>query len=396
VGALTTPQARLLWPRRIVAVTIAATAVAAVVLLTACEQIVTWPNTLAPSIETAADGGYEAARLDAVVDAVADSPETAALPTGLFGEVGTYTVQVRDDEVAEDEGAPRRPIALRRYEPSAKKTRSSASEARSDSKESLHENIHENLLQNAPIVLFSHGGDGATTGHLGFPRFATTLASTGALSVVLNHLPSGNESAHLRDRPADIRRVIGQLRRTGNRGRVAVVGHSWGAHTAYAVAGATFEHGTFRDERVEAIVALSPQGPGLFGGYDRGRGETSWTKVAIPTLNIVGELEKDASVSAPVGFTDWRLWPYRRSRAANQHLYVLPGAGHDATAGGDSSFGDFVQLVTLAFLRATQNPDLNLACLERAANSSLPSPSGVIAEHRFAQSCGRRDFRAPE
>jgi pimeloyl-ACP methyl ester carboxylesterase len=367
-----------------------AVAIAAVALSTACEQLVSWPNDLAPPIETAAtaDGSYNAAPSDAGLDAAADGPDAERRQSGRFGEVGTYAVQVRDDEVAAGEGVPRRPIALRRYEPITKETRPSASDGRLDSQ--------NNLLQNAPIVLFSHGGDGATTGHLSFPRFATTLASAGALSIVLNHLPSGNEPAHLRDRPTDIHRVLDALRRAGNLGRVAVVGHSWGAYTAYAVAGATFEHGTFRDGRVEAIVALSPQGPGLFGGYDRGRGETSWTKVAIPTLNIVGEVEKDASVSAPVGFTDWRLWPYRRSRAPNQHLYVLPGAGHNATAGDDPSFGDFVQLVTLAFLRGAQNPDPSLACLERDANSRLPFPSGVVAEHRFVQTCGRRDFRAPE
>ena len=56
---------------------------------------------------------------------------------------------------------------------------------------------------------------------------------------------------------------------------VGHIGYSWGAYTAHSVAGGSFKSSgsgetlwNFRDERVVAIMALSPQGHGGFGAYD--------------------------------------------------------------------------------------------------------------------------------
>ena len=75
--------------------------------------------------------------------------------------------------------------------------------------------------------------------------------------------------------------------------RVGVLGVGWGAFTAHAVAGGRFEQlpkGEGRDERIVAIVAISPQGPGSisdhwninsygYGAFDESSTNNTWNPV---------------------------------------------------------------------------------------------------------------------
>jgi pimeloyl-ACP methyl ester carboxylesterase len=189
------------------------------------------------------------------------------------------------------------------------------------------------------LIIISHGGDGNTTGHLQFFHLGQALAEAGFVALHVNHLPSTDRLKHRFDRPLDISFVLNELshgrleRPLGlamNAERVGIIGHSWGAYTGHALAGGHFEHGDFTDSRVVSLVALSPQGPGQFGSFDNGPTDNTWVPILVPILNIVGELEKDSSVTEGIMKTDWRLIPFQRSSSSSPKiLSVIPGQNHD-------------------------------------------------------------------
>ncbi|WP_148259919.1 hypothetical protein [Isosphaera pallida] len=82
---------------------------------------------------------------------------------------------------------------------------------------------------------------------------------------------------------------------TPNVDHVGLLGHSFGAFTAHAVAGAiwTPTQGVrhFRDSRIDAMVPISPQGALRLGGYDNGPDDNSWSEIRIPVYLICGSLE---------------------------------------------------------------------------------------------------------
>jgi hypothetical protein len=226
-----------------------------------------------------------------------------------------------------------------------------------------------------PIVLFSHGGDGSTNGHLQLGHFGSSWAAAGYLAIHLNHLPSATITQHYRDRPAD---VTATLDRLANRSlalpddiaqradltRVAHAGHSWGAYTAYAVGGARYTHGRYGDPRIRALIPISPQGPGGFGAYDNGPGDNTWREVALPALILVGDLERNGPLGNPQQQTDWRLYPYLRGPAnPDRFLAVLPGQNHGDMAGGPSADAQATLLGnTRRFLQVYLEGRTDLAC----------------------------------
>ncbi|MEL6179780.1 MAG: hypothetical protein AAFS10_12550, partial [Myxococcota bacterium] len=197
-----------------------------------------------------------------------------------------------------------------------------------------------------PIVLVSHGGSGSINGHTRFQHLAHEFAGQGYISVHLNHARSTGTVAHRWDRPNDVSAVLDAVLDdtqpilptdfigTLDRDHVGHVGHSWGAYTAHAVAGADMENPltaqplrwNFRDARVDAIVALSPQGWGGFGAFDEAQAldqpseDNSWRVVMIPAYTLIGELEMDGVAGVedldrcPECFRaqGWRRFPFER------------------------------------------------------------------------------------
>jgi predicted dienelactone hydrolase len=196
----------------------------------------------------------------------------------------------------------------------------------------------------APVILVSHGGMGSDRGEQGLAHLGRGYAAAGFLAVHIGHRTSADQPTHRRDRPADVSFVIDALsdgriampQAFGGRpdlDRIGHAGHSWGAYTAHAVAGARFDHGRFRDPRVRAIVALSPQGPDQFGSFDRGETDNSWRSVEVPAFVIAGETELNGP---PAGFRmqGWRAQPFVRYPAGvDAFLAILPGQDH-ADIGG--------------------------------------------------------------
>lgn len=194
----------------------------------------------------------------------------------------------------------------------------------------------------AAIILISHGGIGAETGHTLLGHLGTAYARLGFLAVNIGHMVSANEMQHRYDRPLDVSFVIDALARTaaaadgtpfdaeealrlppdftgvpeqnwlGHRlrgqqmlvnpvsfaafpdgNRIGVTGHSFGAFTAHAVAGA--EHGptmgirSFRDPRVDAIVPIATPFNDRYGYFDKGPDNNSWKDIAIPSYVLLGD-----------------------------------------------------------------------------------------------------------
>jgi hypothetical protein len=212
-----------------------------------------------------------------------------------------------------------------------------------------------------PVLLFSHGGDGNTTGHTVAPHLGTEWAKHGFLAIHLNHRPSATILQHERDRPADVSFVLDRLEAgslplppglagTPDLSRVGHSGHSWGAYTSHAVGGAVFDQGTFRDRRIKAIAPISPQGPGGFGAFDRGPDDNSWKDVPVPAYTLVGSLEKDGSVGGGNAMPDWRLYPFNRYRVPpDRFLSVLPGQDHGDMVNGPPEVQAFVARNTRLF-----------------------------------------------
>ena len=106
--------------------------------------------------------------------------------------------------------------------------------------------------------------------------------------------------------------------------RVGVGGHSMGAFTADAIAGALVDlpgHAatSFADPRVKAVLLLSPQGPGEFGLNDH-----SWDRVSLPLLSMTGSLDGGANRQGP----GWKKIPFDRSEPGDKYHVYIEGANH--------------------------------------------------------------------
>jgi predicted dienelactone hydrolase len=198
----------------------------------------------------------------------------------------------------------------------------------------------------APLVIVSHGtgGDRAGYGYLG-----RALASHGFLAVHPTHLGSDaslltsqryslNRSAILRAsqdpgnwraRALDVRFLLSRLawieeaaHLAIDRERIAVVGHSLGALTAMALAGALVQlpdgPASYREPLVRAVVALSPYGEG--SAFDA----ASWASVAAPVLWITGTQDKGLQGEPPA----WRTAPFERLPTGGKWLVSIEGATH--------------------------------------------------------------------
>lgn len=209
----------------------------------------------------------------------------------------------------------------------------------------------------APVVIVSHGigEDRDSYAYLG-----RALASAGFLAVHLTH--AGTDRAVLErgglhlyravkqkenwiNRPLDVRFALDQLEndRRADLDHVAVVGHSAGAFTAFAVAGLLAGDGpAMRDERVKAIVPMSmPRMNGIIppGGYDA---------IGIPVLNMTGTC--DASLIYRT-LPRHRRIPFEDTAATGHYLVTIRGVNHDTFSAVSAPHQELIASVTVAFLR---------------------------------------------
>jgi predicted dienelactone hydrolase len=203
-----------------------------------------------------------------------------------------------------------------------------------------------------PVIVFSHGAGGsqscceALTRHWATYGFVT-IQPTHEDSVLLrqnsgdenaNFLKAINEAlkkpAYWESRPKDISFVLDSLSTLQTQApalsgkldakHIGVGGHSMGAFTAGAIAGALVNlpghpASSFADSRVQAVLMLSPQGPGEFGLTDH-----SWDHVKLPFLSMTGSLDSGAASQGP----EWKKIPFERSEPGDKYHLFIDGAGH--------------------------------------------------------------------
>lgn len=205
---------------------------------------------------------------------------------------------------------------------------------------------------NYPVIVFSHGAGGsqsccdALTRHWASYGYITLQPTHEDSTVQRRH--SGEENIQFlqavrealkkpalwESRPLDISFVLDSLPLLQKRipalagrmdaTRVGVAGHSMGAFTADAIAGALVDlpgrlATNFSDPRVKSVLLLSPQGPGEFGLTDH-----SWDHVSLPLMSMTGSLDSGAAHQGPV----WKKIPFDRSQPGDKFHLFIEGANH--------------------------------------------------------------------
>lgn len=215
----------------------------------------------------------------------------------------------------------------------------------------------------APVILVSHGGFGSPRGHLAGNHLGETFASGGFVAVHLAHDRSAPGDRQVDDRPADVSVFLDELEAgrielpdgfTGSvdTGRIGHTGHSFGAYTSHAVGGATYAR-TYRDDRIDAIAPISPQGPDQFGAFVNGPGDTTWSTVTIPAFDLIGGDEIDSNAVDSVRRPGWRLAPFDHYPGTSDTFRtIVAGADHsDMWRTGDGDVERFVATEILDFMR---------------------------------------------
>jgi pimeloyl-ACP methyl ester carboxylesterase len=185
-----------------------------------------------------------------------------------------------------------------------------------------------------PVVVWAHGGGADPNGRNGSRAWSEVLVRSGyavvhfsvlsrdaaASAQLLAELGMNSTQANqcqfssvYVDRPRDVSAVIDALSNIGalvpelegrlNLNQIVMAGHSFGAYTSRAVAGARLDlcltpgvmpvswpyHDVqFRDARPIVFLSLSPQGPDRFAFFERGTTEHSWTTLDRPDFMATG------------------------------------------------------------------------------------------------------------
>jgi len=236
---------------------------------------------------------------------------------------------------------------------------------------SVHVKVHlPKSNEPLPLILISHGAGGNWDTHY---AQAQHLATQGYAVFCIEH-PGSNtvrmksslrrfqnlknmiydsvevlgrpkDVSFLIDRAAEWNRTHPKLRGRLDLSQIGVVGHSFGAYTVLALAGARpaldwiepqVEPGKglgpdLRDERIQCGIALSPQAPGEPFFL-----KESYASIKTPVLGISGTQDKQQNGEPPIARLEaFKLWPELQGRHAM--VWITPAAHLDFT---DSTGGD--------------------------------------------------------
>ena len=262
-----------------------------------------------------------------------------------------------------------------------------------------------------PVIIFSAGEDAslsccdALTRHWASYGYVT-LQPTDGDSAQPRHAGAGEKSSALKamrealgepavwqNGPLDISFVLDSLSALQNRipalggkidaEHIGVGGHSMGAFTAEALAGALVDLPgrpavSFLDRRVKAVLLLSPLGPGEFGLNSH-----SWEHVSLPFLSMTGSRDMGIERQSP----EWREIPFERSLPGDKYQIFIQGADdtsflaseiplHGRAADGESILG-YTNSASLSFWDAYLKADLKARMYLQS--SALPDFShGVV------------------
>lgn len=210
-----------------------------------------------------------------------------------------------------------------------------------------------------PVVIFSHGLGGSTSAA---PYFGEALAAHGYLVFFIQHPGTDKTIWEGLKKPAEIKRAMRRairnpqpaidrfndlhfvldelmwmnegsnyLRDKIDLARVGMAGHSFGARGVMMATGEKSPAGDFKDTRIRAAVALSPNLPESYIGEPEERFSGLYQNINIPLFHITGT-EDDHPFRTGFDPQD-RTLPYKHIQASHQFLLVLKGATH-MTFGG--------------------------------------------------------------
>jgi predicted dienelactone hydrolase len=142
-----------------------------------------------------------------------------------------------------------------------------------------------------------------------------------------------SDPQNLRDRPRDISLVIDRIAAhpiigpIADMQRIGVAGHSFGAFTAMAVGGMTVDlpetmegkAKSFRDERVKAVLPMSPEGAGTMG-ISAG----AWERFAVPALFLTGTKDYGSGPRSAA----WRRQGFENAKSIHRYLVTMNDADH--------------------------------------------------------------------
>jgi predicted dienelactone hydrolase len=198
-----------------------------------------------------------------------------------------------------------------------------------------------------PVIFFSHGAGGSKDS---FSYLSSFWTSCGYICIHPTHLGTDlsvlqeiglhrlmevtNEPKFWLERPQDIsflidsleelERRVPQLQGKIDRSKIAVSGHSYGAHTTMLLAGALVampngQDVTFRDDRVRVFLPLSPQGSNRQGLH-----EGSWDRIQVPMMTVSGSKDEGWEGKPP----SWRKEPFDRMPPGDKYHVLIEGANH--------------------------------------------------------------------
>jgi len=211
-----------------------------------------------------------------------------------------------------------------------------------------------------PVILFSHGLGGTREG---YEYLGQCWASRGYVSLHLQHEGSDDavwKDAGIGQRMSAMKRAAAQPRNAVNRvqdvsfvldqltqlnatnaawrgkldlARVGVAGHSFGAYTTLASAGANYSALAVGkgDVRIKAAIPMSAPVPA-----NKNRLDEAYAGVKIPCLHMTGTED-----SSPIGDTkaEERRLPFDHCRNSDQFLITFKGGDHMIFGGRERMLG---------------------------------------------------------
>jgi len=243
-----------------------------------------------------------------------------------------------------------------------------------------------------PIILLSHGHGQSNNlssfngyGPLadfwaaqGFTVFQPTHLSSKTLSLESNDLfwrSRVEDMSHIIDHLKTIEAAVPHLKGRLDHSRIAVAGHSLGAHTASVLLGQTLTDSgdgpviSLKEPRIKAGVLLTPIGNGLpylsgFAVNLRFFHHPDFTSMTTPTLVVAGD--EDVSPHLTTRGADWH-WDAYTFSPGPKSLVTLIGAGH--LLGGISGYD-------AAETGKEENPEV-AAVVQRLTTAYLKSELGL-------------------
>jgi predicted dienelactone hydrolase len=122
----------------------------------------------------------------------------------------------------------------------------------------------------------------------------------------------------------EIEKKLPEVKGKMDHSKLAMSGHSFGAHTSNLIAGGRMMNRSFADKRPKAILLISPQGKGPAQNDD------SWRDCTRPMMVVSGPEDK-TPIDDPRTVHDptRRQDPYRLSPPGDKYLVWIDGATHN-------------------------------------------------------------------